>query len=85
MRPSEWPLRYKVLAVVLYAAIMGAVAWGANVFVNSLSRGWLQFFVIAMLVGGVLLIVFGQLAARRDRRRNSSKGVSIDRRPGGFE
>ncbi len=83
MRPSEWPLRYKIEAVVLYVAIMGAVAWLWSKVIYDWSPKWL---IDVMFAGMVIAIagyyVVNWLSRWQELRRNRLTGGI--REPGGI-
>lgn len=70
MRPSQWPLRYKIEAVVLYVLAMAGVYVVAKWFVNWLPGEWVWPFNIAFFAALGALALYGHL---RDRRHRPSR------------
>jgi hypothetical protein len=76
---SAWPLRYKILALVLLAVSVGAAGLAASWFFNALPNEILFPLVSAIFAGAV-----GFLLGHRSATREFEKRWDADAPPGGF-
>lgn len=65
MRPSDWPLRYKIYAVVLFVALMLPVYWLAH----QVAYVWLPPDLAEALGAGLTGLAVGYLLGLRSARR----------------
>lgn len=74
MRPSDWPFRYKLLAVILFVGIMGlwALVWAQ---ILTWIPTWLSDY---LLVAG-LAFCAGWLACERSLARHSDRNRDFER------
>lgn len=66
MRPSEWPIRYKIEAVVFYVVTLAAFAWLWAGVVNWMPGNLVWPFLSLFFAALGALALYGYL---RDRRR----------------
>lgn len=87
MRPSEWPFWLRVLAIVLYAAIMIGVMWPISIFVRALPDlalgalvGALSGFALGLWLAGPLTRL--EARARREAGDDLRIYPGADKGPG---
>lgn len=76
MRPSDWPLRYKIEAVVLYTTIMLGLWFLLRWLVPKIPEPWIT---VLPIIGISLGVIFGWLPLLKARARGEPPRHSRNR------
>lgn len=73
-RPSDWPLHLKLIATVLYVALMVGAWWVIKTAVTALPMWGRYVWAVLVVVGAVSLVLVGR---RRDKERERTSSSDL--------
>ncbi len=75
MKPSDWPLRYKVIAIVLFVGSLTAIGLAANAFASALPN-----IILFPLAVGMMAFAAGYLVGERSATKARLRDEDFERR-----